>query len=237
MKRTMIVMFAALAVPLAATRAFAQEHTGQMAGGENAKGYISGLGGFATSASNTTGDISAEAGVRVAPHVMVFGSIGHLANLAGDVQPTLDAATASLAANESLQVIATGSLPATYYSGGVRVEIPTSTRVLPYVLGSIGMARLNPLAQFSFSGGTLPDGSTPAVGTDITSTLADAGLYVAPSPSNASMYTFGGGAQFLTTPHWVVDAGYRYSHIGADTTLSTTPLSTNGMTFGVSYRF
>jgi opacity protein-like surface antigen len=108
---------------------------------------------------------------------------------------------------------------------------------MPYVMGAMGMARLNPLAQFAFSSGSMPDGSVPAVGQDVTNALSESGLYVAPNPSNASMYTLGGGAQFLTTPHWVIDAGYRYSRIGADTSLSASPISTNGMTFGVSYRF
>jgi opacity protein-like surface antigen len=230
-------MVAAAAFVLTAAPLFAQENTGQIAGGQNAKGYVSGLGGFATSATNTTGDITAEAGVRVAPHVMLFGNVGRFANLAGDVQPTLDAATANLAATDALNVIASGTLPATYYTGGVRVEIPTNTRVMPYVMGAFGVAHLNPVAQFAFSSGNMPDGSLPAVGADVTSTLSETGLYVAPTPSNAPMFTFGGGAQFLTTPHWVIDAGYRYSRIGADTTLSASPLSTNGMTFGVSYRF
>jgi hypothetical protein len=35
----------------------------------------------------------------------------------------------------------------------------------------------------------------------------------------------------------VLDAGYRYSRIGADTTLSASPVTTNGMTFGFGYRF
>ncbi len=51
------------------------------------------------------------------------------------------------------------------------------------------------------------------------------------------MFTLGGGAQILVAPHWAVDAGYRYSHIAADTTLSASPLMTNGLTFGVGYRF
>jgi opacity protein-like surface antigen len=43
--------------------------------------------------------------------------------------------------------------------------------------------------------------------------------------------------QTLVAPHWVVDVGYRYSRLAADTTLSASPLNTNGLTFGVGYRF
>jgi opacity protein-like surface antigen len=221
-----IAVTAATAAPL-----FAQE------GGANARGYVTGLGGFAASVANTTGDVSAEAGVRIAPHVMVFGTIGRFRNLQADLQPTLDTTTASLAANQGLAVIGGGSLPATYFGGGVRVEVPTPGRVMPYVLGGVSIARLSPAAQFTFSSGVLPDGSTPAVGADVTSAIISAGSFVAPPSSTASMFTLGGGIQVLVAPHWAVDAGYRYSRIAADTTLSASALTTNGMTFGVGYRF
>ena len=234
MKAMRASMIAAAVTALTAAPLFAQE------GGANARGYITGLGGFAASvgdAGNTTGDLRVEAGVRVAPHVMVFGNVGRFGNLLGDLQPTLQTATANLAANEGLTVVGGGSLPALYFGGGVRVEIPTKTRVMPYVIGGVGLAHLTPTAQFTFSGGTLPDGSTPATGTDITAMIESAGIFATPPSSTEFMFTLGGGAQILVAPHWAVDAGYSYSHIAADTTLSASSLMTNGMTFGVSYRF
>jgi opacity protein-like surface antigen len=224
-------MIAAALTALTAAPLFAQE------GGANARGYVTGLGGFATSVANTTGDMSAEAGVRVFPHVMVFGSVGRFGNLQADLQPTLDTTTASLAANQGLAVIGGGSLPASYFGGGVRVEVPTNSRVMPYVLGGVSIARLSPSAQFTFSSGMLPDGTTPAVGTDVTSAIVSAGSFTAPQTSTASMFTLGGGIQVLAAAHWAADAGYRYSRIAADTTLSASALATNGMTFGISYRF
>ena len=103
---------------------------------------------------------------------------------------------------------------------------------MPYVLGGIGVAHLNPTAQFTFSSGTMPDGSSPATGTDVTTALVSSGGFTAPASSNAFMFTLGGGVQVPVAPHWVVDAGYRYSRIGADDTLSASPLNANGMTFG-----
>jgi opacity protein-like surface antigen len=167
---------------------------------------------------------------------MVFGNIGRFANLQADLQPTLDGATAALSANQGLSVIAGGKLPASYGLGGLRVEVPTRSRVLPYALGGIGVARLNPSPQFIFSSGTMPDGSTPDVGVDVTSAIVSAGAFTAPPASNAFMFTAGGGVQVPVARHWVVDTAYRYSRIAADTTLSATPLTTNGMTFGFGYR-
>jgi opacity protein-like surface antigen len=225
-------MIAATVTLLTAAPLFAQER-----GGQNASGYVTGLGGFATSVGNTTGDVAAEGGVRIAPHVMVFGNVGRFANLQADLQPTLDSATAALSANQGLSVIAGGKLPASYGLGGLRVEVPTRSRVLPYVLGGIGLARLTPAPQLIFSSGTMPDGSTPDVGVDVTSAIVSAGVFTPPPASNAFTFTAGGGVQVLVARGWMVDAGYRYSRIAADTTLSALPLTTNGMTFGIGYRF
>jgi opacity protein-like surface antigen len=228
------LMIAATATLLTAAPLLAQQSG---VGGRDATGYVTGLGGFASSASNTTGDMLVEGGVRIAPHVMVFGNIGRFGNLQGDLQPTLDATTAALAANQGLGVTGGGSLPAWYGVTGLRVEIPTQTRVLPYVLGGVGLARLNPQAQFTFSSGILPDGSTPAVGTDVTTAITSPGIFTPPAADTAFMFTLGGGVQIPVAPHWVADAAYRFSRISADTTLNTLPLTTNGMTFGFGYRF
>jgi opacity protein-like surface antigen len=226
------LMMAVTVTVLTATPLFAQER-----GGQDANGYVSGLGGFATSVGNSTGDMLVEGGVRIAPHLMVFGDLGRFGNLQADLQPTLDSTTAALSANQGLTVTGGGSLPAWYGAGGLRAEVPTNSRVLPYVLGGIGVARLNPTAQFSFSGGTMPDGSTPDVGTDVTTAIVAAGAFTAPPASNAFMLTLGGGVQVPVKPHWVFDAGYRYTRIAADSTLSASPLNANGMTFGLGYRF
>ena len=212
---------------------FAQE-----AGGPDAKGFITGLGGFADSVGKTTGNVMVEGGVRIAPHVMVFGNVGRFGNLQADLQPTLDAATAALSANQGLTVIGGGTLPAWYSTGGLRVEVPAGHRIMPYVLGSVGVARLNPSAQFTFSSGTLPDGSTPDVGDECDrrpSSRRAASRTRRRAPRRCSRSA--AASQVPVAPHWVVDAAYRYSRIAADTTLSASPLTTNGMTFGFGYRF
>ena len=101
------LMIAATATLLTAAPLFAQQSG---VGGRDATGYVTGLGGFASSASNTTGDMLVEGGVRIAPHVMVFGNIGRFGNLQADLQPTLDATTANLATNQGLNVIGGGSV-------------------------------------------------------------------------------------------------------------------------------
>src|SRR4051812_32326835 len=209
----MRLMMTALTVTVLATNPlFAQDHQG----GPDARGYVAGLGGFATSLGNTTGNMAVEGGARIAPHIMAIGNVGRFSNLQGDLQPTLDSATAALAENQGLSVIGAGTLPAWYSTGGLRVDLPTGSRAWPYVLGTMGVARINPTPKFTFSGGTLPDGTTPDVGADVTSTLVSAGDFTAPESSNAFMFTFGGGGQVRVATRWVLDAGYRYSRIAAD---------------------
>jgi opacity protein-like surface antigen len=220
------MVFVLIAPPL-----FAQE-----AGGQNANGYVSGFGGAVWAGGNSTGSALFEGGVRVAPHVMVFTNVGRFTDLKADLQPSLDSAAANLS-GEGIGVTPGGKLPAWYGVGGLRAEIPASKRVFPYLLGGLGAARLTPSPQLSFLSGTLPDGSVPDVGADVTATLVANGSFSSPPPSTALMLMFGGGAQVPLASHWAVDVGYRYSRIAADSTLSATRLNTNLMTFGFGYRF
>jgi len=224
------VLAVALAA-LVASPAMAQE-----SGVREASGYVSAFAGPAWAAGNSTGSIVFEGGARIAPHVMLFGSLGRFSNLQGDLQPTLQSTTATLA-GDGIGVAGGGTLPAWYGIGGVRAEIPTNLRVTPYVLGGFGMARLNPQPQFTFASGTLPDGTTPTVGLNVTSNLLATGTITTPPPSNALMAVFGGGIEVPLVPHWVGDVGYRYSYIAADQSLSASALNTNVLTFGIGYRF
>ena len=231
----MAVAVTALAT-LTAAPLCAQERA-QNGGWQDAAAYVTGLGGFQAATGSTTGDVLVEGGVRVAPHVMVFGDLGWFKNLQADLTPSLNTTVNSLQNTQGLNVTGTGTLPALYSIGGVRVEIPSSDLFLPYVFGGAGVAHLNPTQQFMFSSGTMPDGSTPAAGQDVTSNLTTSGVFTPPAASNAFMYTIGGGVLIPVAQRWVIDAAYRYSRIAADSTLSASPLSTNGMTFGLGYRF
>ena len=231
----MKIVIIAATVTLATTAPLLAQGTG--ASLTNSGGYVSGLAGFATSTAHTTGDVQVEGGIRIARHVKLFADVGRFGNLQGDLQPTLDATTSSLEANQGLAVIGGGSLPASYFDGGLRVDVPTRSRVTPYVLGGVGVAHLSPTPRFTFSSGTLPDGTTPDIGADVTPMLTQSGIFTAPPSSNAFMFTLGGGVEIPVTAHWQADAGYRYSRIAADDTLSASALAINGMTFGFGYRF
>ena len=237
-----IAMTALTAAPL-----FAQEHA-QNGGWQDSAAYVTGLGGFQAATGSTTGDLLIEGGVRIAPHVMVFGDLGYFRNLQPDLTNSLNDTVASLQNtqglavtalqnNQGLSVTGSGTLPAVYSIGGVRVEIPTSNLFLPYVFGGAGAAHLSPTQQFNFASGAMPDGSSPTIGQDVTTNLTASGVFTPAVSSTAFMYTVGGGVLIPVASRWVVDAAYRYSRIAADQTLTASPLSTNGMTFGLGYRF
>jgi len=221
---------AAAVAGMTAVPAFAQE-----ARVPETKAYVSLFGGTVW-AGDSTSSVVIEGGARVAPHVLVFGNIGHFKDLQNDLTPSLSAETATLS-GQGIDVNGMGTLPAWYTLGGLRAEFPANKHALPYVLGGLGTARLKPNEQFMFSNGALPDGTVPAVGTDVTSSLETSGALLAPARTNAFMYMLGGGVQVPVAQHWAADLGYRYSRIGADTALSTGALGTNAMTFGFGYRF
>lgn len=201
------------------------------------KAFVSASGGFVSALGDKTSDVRFETGVRIAPHLMIFGNVGKFGNLQTSLQPQIDAATTSLATDQGLDVSGTATVPAWYGSTGLRASVPMHGPVSPYVLGGIGFARLSPTAQFTFGSGALPDGSIPSLGADVTSQVEATGIFTQPPASTQMLWTAGGGAEIGMGSHLALDAGYRYTHINADTNISPNALNANGLTFGVGYRF
>jgi hypothetical protein len=140
---------------------------------QSERGYLDGSGGFAISPEGTSGDVLFEGGVRVAPHPLVFGDLGWFHNLQPSaVQPSVDSATAAALASQGLGVTGIGRVPATYSLGGLRFESSIGRHLSSYILGGVGMARLTPSARFTLASGTLPDGTTPSPGQDVTRRLS-----------------------------------------------------------------
>jgi len=217
-----VSLIAVIVVVCSASRSFAQSE----------RGYVAGAGGFAITPESTSGAVQIEAGMRVAPHLLVFGDLGQYHDLQpDDVQPAIDATTEQLSTT-GLNTIGTGRVPATFALGGLRYEMPTVHGVLPYALGGVGFAHLTPTATFTYSSGTPLDGSTATLGQDITSQIESNGSFTLPASSTALMYSFGGGVQIPLFGAWAADVGYRFSRIHADT-----PVNAQGVTFGVGYRF
>ena len=180
---------------------------------QTGRGYVTGLGGFATGPETTSGHLALEGGVRFAPRLSVFGNLGQFHDLQpSDEQPAVESTTA-LTTAQGLDLLGISRVPAWYSTGGLRYEVPTHSRISPYVLGGIGAARLTPKARFIFEGGTLADGSTPRLGEDVTRVLVSDGEFTVPTAANAFMFTVGGGVDLPVARHWAVDTGYRVSRV------------------------
>lgn len=196
-------------------------------------GYVVGAGGFAVSTDTTSDNVLGEVGIKIARGLSVFGDVGRFHNLQPSVeQPTVDNTTALLGTSLGLNVTGTARVPALYSIGGLRYAFASGGRVAPYVLAGVGVARLEPTAQFTFTSGNLPDGTTPSVGTDVTNQVIATGEFSAPLASTAWMTTVGGGVQIPVGVRWAIDAGYRWSRVSSDT-----PVNAQGATFGFGYRF
>jgi opacity protein-like surface antigen len=218
-----IIFLLAAFIGTAATPLFAQTE----------RGYVAASGGFAVSTDTTSGNAQGEVGIRVAPHIVVFGDIGQFHDVQPSaLQPSIDATTSFLSQSAGLSVTGTGRVPALYSIGGIRYELTRQMRFQPYVLGGIGVAHMSPTAEFSYASGSLPDGSTASVGDDVTNQVVTAGDFTLPAGTTSFMYTLGGGVDVPVAGKWVVDAGYRFSRINSDT-----PVNVNGVNFGVGYRF
>ena len=196
------------------------------------RAYVNVAGGMAIAPDATSGNVLGEIGVRVARNLFVFGDVGQIHNLQPSVvQPTIDAASTTLS-ESGVTVTGTGRVPAWQTLGGVRYLFPMRTGLTPYVVGGAGVAHLSPTAQFTYTSGALPDGATPTPGDDVTSEIMLLGDYTQPAPTNAFMFTLGGGVQVPVAPRVSVDVGYRLSRIDADT-----PVNAHRIVAGVGYRF
>jgi len=217
------LLIAATMVLLAAGSSFAQ----------SSRVYASAAGGFAVSPDGTSGDMLGEVGVRIAPHLYVFGDMGQFHNLQpSQLQPAVTSTDTALS-GDGVTVTGVARVPAWYGMGGVRWTLPVSARVSPYVFGGAGFARLTPSAQFTYTGGTLAGVATPpSTGDNVTTQLVSLGDFTQPPASTAFMFAVGGGVEAPIAPHLVADVGYRVSRVAADT-----PLNAQSVIFGVGYRF
>src|SRR5262249_51171890 len=54
------------------------------------KAFVSASGGFVSALGDKTSDVRFEGGVRIAPHLMIFGNVGKFGDLQTDLQPQID---------------------------------------------------------------------------------------------------------------------------------------------------
>jgi len=201
------------------------------ASAQERKGYLKADAGFATSTDATSRAMNAELGKSVTRFVLVFGEFGRLSNLQPSaVQPTVDAAVSNLQ-SVGYSVLGAAKNPAWYSAGGVRIAAPSGI-IRPYVTTAVGFARLTSTAKFTYQSGTTISGADATAGEDATSDVVSNGYFTTPSATNDFLIRFGGGVQIPLAKAVAADVSYNASRIWA-----ATPVTTNGLNFGVVVRF
>jgi hypothetical protein len=206
--------------------------TATAAHAQTGSAYVLGSGGFATTSEATAGSASGEVGFELARHVFIFGDVGTLRNVQPSiVQPTVDASVAAATA-DGLSVAGEPRVSARDLAGGVRYEIPRWAIVTPYVSAGLGVARLTPSARFTYQSGTTVAGTAAIAGADATNDVVTSGLFTAPASSDAMLVRVGAGVKIPLGARLLGDIGYSVSRISSDT-----PVSAQGLQFGVGIRF
>jgi hypothetical protein len=201
------------------------------ASAQDRTGYLKADAGFATSTDATARAMNAELGKSLTRFVLVFGEFGRLSNLQPSaVQPTIDAAVSNLQSG-GYSVLGSAKTPAWYSAGGLRFAAPTGV-VRPYATTAIGFARVSSTAKFTYQSGTTLSGADATVGQDATSDVVSNGYFTTPIATTDFLIRFGGGVQIPLAKTVAADVSYNVSRIWA-----ATPVTTNGLNFGVVVRF
>ena len=180
----------------------------------------------------TTGQATGEVGLRVAPRVVLFGSVGRLRDAQSSaLQASVNDAIAAMAATD---LTATGTAAhACVVLARRRTYRPLESRpdhALRVWRPRIRASRADreiPLRQRNTLTGT-----DAVMGDDITSDVVAGGLFTTPAAKTGLMLRTGGGIQIPLGKYLLGNVNYSVSHISA-----ATPFHTQDLTFGVGIRF
>jgi hypothetical protein len=156
----------------------------------------------------TSQSFGVEAGVLVAPKLVVFVEFGHVRDASpADVGVDAQAIAGYLASTQSASVNYSVHQPVNFGVAGIKYLIPYNATIEPYVLGGFGIARYTRDVHFTVGG------------TDVTSNLAPYGITLGSDLAGSTtkpMLTAGGGVAWTVKAPFVVDFQFRYGRIFAE---------------------
>jgi opacity protein-like surface antigen len=201
MKLTFVICGAALALLAAVQPAASQPAAAP--GGFYVEGVAQSAFGTVTSQS-----FGAEAGVLVAPKVVVFAEFGHVRDASpSEVGINAQLIAGYLASTQSASVNYSVHQPVNFGLAGIKYLIPYTATIEPYVLGGFGIARYTRDVHFTVGG------------TDVTSNLAPYGVTLGADLAGSTtkpMLTAGGGVVWTVKAPFFVDFQFRYGRIFAE---------------------
>jgi opacity protein-like surface antigen len=172
--------------------------------GPSGRGYIEGVAQSAFG-NQTSQSYGAELGFTWRPNLQIFGEGGFVRNAA----PASQAAAAQLIATalsstQPSSVTFTAKEPVEFVIAGVKYLIPVESRVVPYVMGGAGAARVTQDVHFIIGG------------SDVTSNLVQFGAVLGSDLAGSvtkPMIGFGAGVQVPVWQRVILDLQYRYGRV------------------------
>jgi opacity protein-like surface antigen len=173
----------------------------------------------------TSNSFGGEIGINVLPDLQVFIEGGHMGDVATpSISDAAKLIAGALSQSQPAPVGYSVKQPVTFGAAGLRYLIPVQSPVRPYVMGGLGLAKVQ--QQFAVTIG----------GTDVTSTLDQYGVQLGTDLSGSFtklLLVVGGGVTYPVWQHLVVDLQYRYGRIFAD----DQGINTHRAGIGVGVRF
>jgi opacity protein-like surface antigen len=197
MIRLTIVAFAvAIASPAAAQAPLAQALNGYA--------EIEAQSAFGNVTSQAYG---AELGVTVGQQVQIYAEVGQVRNIAtANLSAAAQTIASALTLLQPAAVTFSVRQPVSFFGTvGVRYPIALSgSKVAPYVLGGVGLARMTNDVKFQLGGADTSIGQYVTLGSDLSGSVTK------------PMLTFGGGVMWPAWRRLVLDFQYRFGRIFAE---------------------
>jgi hypothetical protein len=168
------------------------------ASAQNDRGFVRGLAGltFGTESSTLFG---AGLGWNIGPNLQITADIGRMQNvMPSEIQEELDLFVELTELDLGVPIEFEARIPAFYFTGGVRLNVPTMQRFRPFVEGAGGVGRISADFHVEIDGEDVSDELTDEVDLE---------------PESKFMLMFGGGLAFDLSQNVGVDVGYRFHRI------------------------
>lgn len=211
----------AIAVVLAfSSRAYAQQPTA-----DESHGYVAFVGQSAFG-KVTSQSFGLEAGWNLNPRLTIFAEIGHVRDTAHeDIGPAAQLIAVYLGQVQPAAVGYSVKQPVSFAQVGAKYNLPYGNHNLhPYVLVAGGGASVKRDVRFTIGN------------TDVTETLNTYGVVLGTDLAgtvNKGMVSAGAGVTWRPSGPWMIDLGYRYSHILTEA--PATNVNRIGLGLGVTF--
>jgi opacity protein-like surface antigen len=191
MTRLLRISIGLTAAMLLATPAWAQSD----------RGFVRGLGGVTFGSAETASIVGGGVGVNVGDDFQIVGEFGRIHNvLPNDLNEELEDFADLLTLLSGVPVNLDAKVPAIYGLGGVRYNVPTGSRIRPFVEAQVGFAHIS------------LDIEAEVLGVDISDEVEEE----ADLDATEFLLGLGGGIGIGLSERLGIDVGYRYGRIFTD---------------------